>query len=439
MILPLTHENMSVQRLPWITIGIIGLNSFIFLGALSRVEREERERIELLQHQPRSEQDPADLLEKARKLEADGFFASYGFVPAQQEWADVLSSMFLHASWMHLIGNMYLLWLCGCNIEDLWGRPLYIFFYLLSGATATLAHAWAFPTSEVPLIGASGAIAGMMGAFLIRLHRTRIRFFYLYWVKWGTFHAPAWVMLPLWLLSQIAYALAYGEEVSVAFWAHVGGFAFGAAGAAFIKLTLVEEAFLAPAIEQKTTLFAQSPQVAVALAKMDQGRHRESVRDLQAALRANPDDTDALNLLVHCYQALGKPREIADAHRRKTRIHLRRGEKDLALSAYYEMREADPEFAVPPRELLPIAGLLAEAQQWDLAIQAYEQVRRSATEPLQQLKAALALADIYIEEHRRTKALETLSAIAPLADSQPEWKDVVERKLAMLKRMRSEG
>lgn len=436
MILPLTHENMSVQRLPWITIGILAANFVVFLAALPRVEREERERLELMQREPHSEQEGQELLQKARELAASGLFASYGFVPSRQEWADVLSSMFLHSSWMHLLGNMYLLWLCGCNIEDLWGRPLYIFFYLVSGAMASFAHAWAFPASDIPLVGASGAIAGMMGAFLIRLYRTRIRFFYMYWIKWGTFHAPAWVMLPLWLLTQIGYAVAYGEEVSVAFWAHIGGFVFGLAGAAFIKLSLVEEAFLAPAIEQKTTLFAQGPRVAAALAKMDQGRHAEAVRDLQAALRTSPDDIDACHLLAQCYQALGKPREMADAYRRKTRIHRRRGEKDLALSAYYEMLEADPELPVPPRELLPIAALLAEAQQWDLAIQAYEKVRASVAEPLLQLKAGVALADIYIEEHRRQKALEVLCAVAPLADTHPEWKVVIEEKLTSLERVR---
>jgi membrane associated rhomboid family serine protease len=438
MILPLTHENMSVQRLPWITIGIIALNFVVFLAALPRVEREERERLELLHREPASEQEREEIWQKAQELVACGFFESYGFVPARQEWADVVSSMFLHASWMHLLGNMYLLWLCGCNIEDLWGRPLYVVFYLASGALSTLAHAWAFPQSEVPLVGASGAIAGMMGAFLIRLYRTRIRFFYMYWVKWGTFLAPAWVMLPLWLASQIFYALAYGEEVSVAFWAHVGGFVFGALGAGFIKLSLVEEAFLAPAIEQKTTLFAQSPRVAAALGKMETGRHAEAVRDLQAALRDSPDDIDACDLLAQCYAALQKPREKADAHRRKMKIHLRRGEEELALSAYYEMLEADPDLAVPPRELLAVAALLNRAQQWDLAIQAYEKVRASAEDPLLQLKASMALVDIYLEEHRRQKALAVLSSVAPLAERHPEWRAAIEQKLAVLERRRFE-
>ena len=96
------------------------------------------------------------LVEKFNNINRIRLFGRYGFVPSRQEWPDVMSSIFLHGGWMHLLGNMYLLWLCGCCIEDMWGRPVFALIYLSSGLVACMAHAAAFPLSDAPLVGASG-------------------------------------------------------------------------------------------------------------------------------------------------------------------------------------------------------------------------------------------------------------------------------------------
>lgn len=435
MLIPLTHENMSVQRLPWITIGIIALNVLVFVATLPRVMFEDEERYALLETPISTEADKAELIERWRELQAQSLFGQYGFVPAHQDWAALASSMFLHAGLMHLLGNMYLLWLSGCNIEDVWGRPLYAALYIASGVIAAFSHVLAFPSSEAPLVGASGAIAGMMGAFLVRLYRTRIRFFYIIMLRWGTFMAPAWLMLPLWLGEQVFSATFYSNEIPVAFWAHVGGFLFGTAAAAVIKVTRIEEAFLAPAIEQKVTLFAQSPRVASALEKMESGRHQEAVRELRVAVTEGPDDVDAWDLLGQCYLSLGNGRAAAEAYIRKIRVHLKRREPDLAVTAYQSAIEADPGAPVAPRELLALAGVMAESQRWDDALPLYEKAR-AAPEPIFQLKACLALADFYIQDNRRERALNVLSGLPALADSHPEWKTAVEARLARAARLK---
>jgi membrane associated rhomboid family serine protease len=452
MLIPLTHEQMTVQRLPWITIGIMLANVFIFLYTHPQTQRDENRLYEVIdelhalaaanpgmsQEDFSNEEDLGKyqrLVERLNEINRSRLFGRYGFVPSRQEWPDVMSSIFLHGGWMHLLGNMYLLWLCGCSIEDLWGRPVYALIYLSSGLVACMAHAAAFPLSEAPLVGASGAIAGLMGAFLVRLYATRIRLFYMFWIHWGTFYAPAWIMLPLWLMSQLFYAVTYREGSPIAFWAHVGGFVFGASVALFIKLTLVEEAFIAPAIEQKTTLFAQNPKVTSALHLIDSGKHQEALRPLLVAIRDNPDDIDALDLLAQAYQSLGNNKNAGQAHARRVRSHLKRREKDLAASAYFDMVECSRDASLRPRDSLALAPTLVEDDRRDEAMVLYQRVIDSVSDPSIKLRASLALADLFITDRQGKRALQVLSAVAPLAETLPEWKLHVEEKLEATRKL----
>jgi membrane associated rhomboid family serine protease len=144
------------------------------------------------------------------------------------------TSMFLHGSWEHVIGNMWFLWIFGDNIEDYLGHFSYLVFYLLSGLGAALLQVILTPGSPVPTVGASGAIAGVLGAYFILYPRARV----LTWFFIFFFHVPAWVMLGYWFvlqfLSGAASSIAYaGHNTGIAFWAHVGGFV---AGVVMIKL-----------------------------------------------------------------------------------------------------------------------------------------------------------------------------------------------------------
>jgi membrane associated rhomboid family serine protease len=139
------------------------------------------------------------------------------------------TSMVLHGSWMHLIGNMWFLWLFGNNIEDSMTRPRFIFFYLISGLAAALLQVMVDPGSIIPMVGASGAISGVMGAYLVLYPRVRV--FTL--VPLGFFITsialPAWAMLVYWAVLQLAggFTTIGAEGGGVAFWAHLGGFIAG--------------------------------------------------------------------------------------------------------------------------------------------------------------------------------------------------------------------
>ena len=154
-----------------------------------------------------------------------------------RQYTNVFTSMFLHGGWMHLIGNMWFLWLFGNNVEDSMTRPRYLVFYLLCGVAAALAQVLADPDSIIPMVGASGAISGVMGAYLVLYPRVRVYTLVPLGFYMTTIALPAWVMLLYWMAIQVFSGFANyvvdDQGGGVAFWAHVGGFL---AGVVLVKL-----------------------------------------------------------------------------------------------------------------------------------------------------------------------------------------------------------
>ncbi len=140
----------------------------------------------------------------------------------------VLTSMFLHGGWMHLIGNMLYLWIFGNNVEDAMGHGRFVVFYLLCGLAAALAQAFQDPGSAVPMIGASGAIGGVLGAYVLLYPRARVLVLVPLGFFFYTLRIPAMIVLGLWFgLQFLSSALSAGQVGGVAYWAHIGGFVAG--------------------------------------------------------------------------------------------------------------------------------------------------------------------------------------------------------------------
>lgn len=212
------RDSIRSRRFPVVTVAIIAVNVAVFV------------------HQ-------SSLGSAALRM----FYMRYGVVPVELTllprflvagrleivWyllGTLVTAMFVHGGFVHLFGNMLYLWIFGDNVEDRLGRVRYLGFYLLTGIAGTLAHVVAAPSSNIPLVGASGAIAGVMGAYLISFPRSRVLalvplFFFFHLVE-----VPAVLFLAFWFLLQLVYgvgSLAPGSADVVAWWAHVGGFATG--------------------------------------------------------------------------------------------------------------------------------------------------------------------------------------------------------------------
>jgi membrane associated rhomboid family serine protease len=201
--IPLADASRRPERFPIVTTAIIVVNALVFLMELTA---------------------------------GDEFITQWSVIPADivagRNWLTVVTAMFMHAGWMHIIGNMVFLWAFGPEIEDAMGRPRYLTFYLLSGLAASIAQIAAMPGSTVPNLGASGAIAGVMGAFLITYPRDQIRTLVLFgWFTRITV-IPAALLIGLWFLIQLFSQVGSVADAQtgggVAYVAHVGGFIFGA-------------------------------------------------------------------------------------------------------------------------------------------------------------------------------------------------------------------
>ena len=194
---------------PIVTIGLIALNVLTFLYEFSLDE-----------------------------FSLNHFLLEYGFVPRRFQWVDILTGMFLHGGWMHLIGNMWFLWIYGDNVEDILGHFKYLFFYLLCGVAATLLQFLFTYDSRIPTIGASGAIAGVMGAYLLKFPHSKVLTLVPIIIFFTTMEIPAWLILIYWFVLQFfsgvgSVGQSHLNQGGVAWFAHIGGFL---AGIALIRL-----------------------------------------------------------------------------------------------------------------------------------------------------------------------------------------------------------
>ncbi|TKA94286.1 rhomboid family intramembrane serine protease [Cereibacter changlensis] len=201
---PIRDHNPS-GRTPYVTYALIAANVVIFLGYWLALPTEEA---------------------------LNWFFFRFGLVPAAvtsgQGWAGFLTSMFLHGGWMHLFGNMLFLYIFGDNLEDLMGHVGFLVFYLAAGLAAAAGQVLADPWSPLPMVGASGAIAGVMGGYLLLFPRAKVDVLIIFVIFFRIFPIPAWIMLGLWFGLQLISGLSAPSDMGgVAYWAHSGGFLAG--------------------------------------------------------------------------------------------------------------------------------------------------------------------------------------------------------------------
>ena len=203
MFFPYKDDNPRVL-FPFVTFGIITLNVLIFIGQFWI-----------------SGNDPAI---------GKSLVYMYGFVPAEFNPLTIFTSMFMHGGFAHIIGNMWFLYIFGDNVESILGHVKYFIFYLACGIGAALAQFFVEPASQIPMIGASGAVAGVLGAYMIRFPKARVHVLAVIIIFITTFVVPAQIVLGLWFLMQLSGGLgSLGVDTTggVAWFAHIGGFIIG--------------------------------------------------------------------------------------------------------------------------------------------------------------------------------------------------------------------
>ncbi len=431
MILPLAHENLRGRRWPRVTIAIIALNTVVFLATHGSMERqmartgqvelhilllsarhpdapmtpEATEFVEAykLQHpdvferlespnrtefvdawdaQLQSNELPvrvanaemSDLCSQLGQAQAGSVAWNYAFHSVHPFARSYITATFLHGGWLHLIFNMWFLWLAGTVLEDVWGRIIYPVFYLLAGAIAWAVHGAVFPHSLVPALGASGAIAGLMGGFLARFPITRIRVGWVLWVHIVKFYVPAYVILPLWLFIQVFWGVlfrSFNAEGGIAYWAHIGGFAFGALGAFLLRTTGIEQS-ADKAIEAKVAWTAD-PLIVRATDCLAENNPEGAIAILRRLVKEKPDSLDGWDLLLKAQQRKQDFEGQKETLAALCRLHVATGEFEAAASDYEWYKNLGG--AKLPRGVwLELCKYFEREQRWELAADEYEKL-----------------------------------------------------------------
>lgn len=453
ILLPIGHEEEGTRRLPWVTFGIMIVCALAFVATgfggapsgLDTVEATERAaeywiehpyltldpRLEAAIHGPGQRKDAREAFQEGMRTfseepddpsvvateqaELDRLtrvamnatpsdpLRRWGLVPADFSLVALFTHMFLHAGWLHLVGNLFILYLAGPFVEDVWGRPLYAAFYIACGVVAALSFALPQMSIAVPMIGASGAIAGVMGAFAVRYAGTKVHMFWAFglWMR-GTFWAPAGLMLGLWFGEQLFYAVlthgSRGEDGGVAFLAHVGGFVAGAGCAYGMKRFRAEERWLAASIDAKSNKrLVDNAEVARALEIAAAGNGEGAFALLAAEVKRAPGNADAVLALWSVALELERAREVAPAMARLVQDEARRGELDLAIDHWIELREKAPAATVEPLTLVKLATSLLDRGHPKEATEALKRALMAAAKaptPATALRIATAAAGI---------------------------------------------
>jgi membrane associated rhomboid family serine protease len=349
VIFPVSHERMTARRWPIVTtlVFVVCLAVQAMLALRDRVdtstkaEEADARAIEYYAEHPYLDVTPGELPEldeetvqvahaAARAVEApddetrateqqelDGLIAAakragavderdpyrrFGYVPASPSWTSLFTSQFVHAGWLHLAGNMWFLFLCGMTLEDRWGRVVFPLFYLASGAAAALAHGLVHPHDTAPLVGASGAIAGCMGAFAVAFARTRVRFLLLVTLRPRTFTAPAFVVLPFWAVFEVLWGWLFPGD-GTAHMAHVGGFAFGLVAALVLHWTGMDHR-LDDSVQRVATL-GGDPRIDEARVLVKKGDAKLALAMLEGLAQEKPDSPHVQEAIAEAARALG--------------------------------------------------------------------------------------------------------------------------------------
>jgi len=331
---------------------------------------------------------------------------------------------------------MWFLWLAGAILEDTWGRLIYPGFYLVAGAAALQFHAWLNPGSTVPAIGASGAVAALMGAFLVRFPTTKIEVAVVLGLRSLSnlalgrgirFKAAAYWLLPLWLLMEILSGTLFGSYSGVAHWAHVGGFAFGA----LVALTLRKSGLEAQAdevIESKVTWTADA-ELVQATEHMEHGKLDDASAILKGYAAKKHDSVEAYSLLQQIFWRKNDLPAYREAIVKLCQLHLKAHDPEAAWQDYEEYLNSGGG-PVPASTWLELSRAAEGKEQYDRALAEYEKLASTYPTERQALLASMAAGRLALKKlNQPADALRLYQAAAKSPVPHLDWEANIQNGL----------
>jgi membrane associated rhomboid family serine protease len=306
--------------------------------------------------------------QRITELTKDSFVAQWAYHPGHSSPLNMILCAFVHAGWLHLIGNMLFLWLVGCNLEDRWRHIPFALLYLGGAVASVAAYASQHPTTPIGLVGASGAIAAGMGAFTVTHHDASVRVAYFIAstrIRSGTFWVRALYALPVWFGLQLWLASRESELTPVAYSAHVGGFLFGAIVAAALRYSGLEAKYLLPHAN-KDLEWSEDPEFLEAHQLIAAQRHHDAVPLLKSVLARKPDHAAAREASLRVAAALGDRATLETALAPEIdRLARDRRHADIH-ELFVNTENALPDFPLSDRALAQV--IHAACEQKDIAV-----------------------------------------------------------------------
>jgi membrane associated rhomboid family serine protease len=353
----------------------------------------------------------------------------YGYIPAEGGALRMLTSMFIHAGFLHLLGNLLFFFVSGPFVEDVFGRPLFAFLYISGGIAASLTYSFHHPDSTIALVGASGAIAAVMGAYFVRFFRSKVEFLFIPFLFRPTlnfrFFLPAFVVLPLWFVQQFWEMNAEGAGGGVAFSAHVGGFVYGVAVTFIVMALKFEQKYVDPVVTKETT-WTMDPRVTRAIAARSVGDVATAKRELQTLLREQPKHVEALRIAVDIAMQQSEVAMLDSCATRLLSVYLEQKQNELATDLIHELRsERLPKF-------LSRAAALVERTDRDAALALYERLVEIDPSGPNAVPSLVKLGTLLRLTGDVTRAQATFDRARAHPACTAEWAPTIDAKLAQL-------
>ncbi|HEX7828556.1 MAG TPA: rhomboid family intramembrane serine protease [Thermoanaerobaculia bacterium] len=479
MLIPIGRDDAEIRRHAWVSYAIIALNIFVYV-VMSSLEsnstRAFQQRFsEAVQYQiehpylktpPKLEKlltprgnaqlnemrndygrvSPSDVASEQLHLDqlADEALSALdaqpksklSYIPARGGVLTMFTSMFLHADFFHLLGNLLFFYLSGPFIEDVFGRPLFAFLYFAGGLVALFAYLSQHPDDITRLMGASGAIAAVMGAYLVRFATSKIEFIFMpFWWRpsWSfRFWMPAFIVLPLWFLQQLweMRLEVSGDGGGVAFSAHVGGFVFGVVVALIVKFSRFEDKFVNPVVVAQTT-WAMDERLLTAMDARKFGNLEGAQHALDGMMRDPDCPPEALQVAMDVAVEAEDPVRYDAAATRLLARHVDAKDADLAMDLIREV--TGNRDARVPKFLARAAPIVERSGDREWAITLYERLHDSDPASAIAVSSLMKIATLRKLQGDINGARAALTKARAHPACTVEWAPSIDAKLAQLK------
>jgi membrane associated rhomboid family serine protease len=462
------------RRWPYITIAIIAANLLIFLLTHGRLQREANQYIEiesrtltLVATHPQitvtaaqqalidafrnSHPEDWDLMasvpsgaanldeirpeitELGRRLDEfqhNSLTARFAVYPPHRSVLSGLTANFLHRNWIHLIFNMCFLWLVGEILEDVWGRKIYGAISLVCGVLAIWVYTGAYQGSLIPLIGASGLVAALMGVYVVRFPKTRIARGTALWFvrpRLLRFSSPVYTVVPMWLLGLAFWGKSAHETTNAAYWGHGFAFVIGLILGLLLWITGVE-AYMSQVIEAELG-WSVDPHIAAASEHLERGDLDSAINEVNAQTAEKPASVEAHEMLVSLYFRKDNIPKYLESLEALCEVHLKAANPEAAWQDYENYRQMGGR-KMPAGTWLQLLRFSESQGYWDRAVTEYEEFAQAWPEERGSVLALISAGRIQLQQFGRFEEAKRLYTTAQNSSvPHADWDEVIRKGL----------